>query len=342
MKKDGLEPFELKSFNFKTLIVNSKALAQNPLADPTARRQFILSPKNLRADTPVVFCLSGYGSDAWKNFSFAGFDSNLAQDLDLWTQEKQIPEALYIFVNSWTKWGGSQFINSVGSGRYEDYIIQDLIPEFQKDFPEVADTKNWVVMGGSSGGYGALSLGSKYPDLFPYVVALAPDSLFDVSLLPEIYKYLPYIQEHGGIKSFIKAYEQGLIKVNHDILFGLLNLIAMTHSYALQNTKGDLQFPITLDGELDVQIWQSWLRHDPVQFLSARSDNLKKLKALKIFTGDKDEYGLQFGSRQIYKSLKAKSVNIEYTELHGTHRSLKHFRNPALISVFQAIKKSNQ
>lgn len=342
MKLDGLEPFELKSFNFKTLIVNSKALIGNPLGDPTTRRQFILSPKNLNADTPVVFCLSGYGSDAWKNFSFAGFDSNLAQDLDMWTVQKLIPEALYVFVNAWTKWGGSQFINSVGSGRYEDYLIQDLIPEFKKYFPEVATTKNWVVMGGSSGGYGALSLGSKYPDLFPFVVALAPDSLFDVSLKPEIYKYLPYISEYGGLKNFIKAFDQGLVKVSHDILFGLLNFVATTHCYAPQNAQGELQFPMTLEGQWDEQIWHNWLCHDPVKFLIANLDNLKKLKALKIYTGDKDEYGLQFGSRQIYKSIKANSINIDYTELSGTHRSLKHFRNPALVSIFQAIKKTNQ
>ena len=330
---EGLHPFELKHFNFKTLSIESRALKNNPLGDSCQRKQFILHPKKINPNTPVIFYLSGFASDAWKNFSFQGFDSSTAEEFDQWTDEKLIPPAVYVFVNAWTKFGGSQFINSDGAGQYEDYIMQEIVPAFKKALPELADSKNWIIMGGSSGGYGAIHLGSKFQDVFPHVVALAPDSFFDVSLKPEIYKYLPYLKELGGVKGFAKKLDENLVKVPGDIMFGLKNLIAMTTCYAPVDSKGEFKFPVKDNGNIDESIWSEWLKHDPIHFLSERHENLKRLKAFKIFTGDKDEHGLQYGSRQIDEICKKINPNSSYTELSGTHRNIKQFRCQALQEV---------
>ncbi len=338
MLRLGLEPFELKHFNFKTLIVHSETLKNNPLNDNPIRNNPILYPKDIQTDTPVVFMLSGFGSDAWKNFSFGGFEDNLAQQIDQWTGENLVPPAVYIFVNAWTKWGGSQFINSLGAGHYEDYILKDLVKTFKIACPEVAQSKNWIVMGGSSGGYGALNLGSKYPEVFPRIVALAPDSFFTVSLLAEIYKYLPYLVDFSGLNGFTKAYTSGQVKLPDAILFGLLNLVAMTTCYAPQDSKGQLQFPIDQFGFVDANVWSKWLEHDPLQFLPKREKQLKKLTSIHIYTGDKDEYGLQYGSRQMHELFNTMNLKCSYSELKGTHRSIKNFRQQALVDVLGSLQ----
>lgn len=348
MKLDGLFPFALQNYDFKTLLIESQCLASNPLGDLSQRANTVLCPKELTADTPVIFYLSGYSSDGWKNFSFGRFENNLVQDIDQWTTEGHFKPAVFVFVNAWTRWGGSQFINSMATGEYENYIVQELVPEVKKQFPKVENPERWIVFGGSSGGYGALHLASKYPQVFSHAVALAPDSLFEVSLLPEIYKYLPYLKEVGGLEVFYEKYKQGQIKWSHDIQFGVLNLAAMTCCYAPQiidqkkpaavESLDDFLFPISDNGKLDSKIWNEWLKHDPIQFLNERKKQVKQLKSVLVFTGNKDEYGLQYGSRQIYNLLTSFDVNVNYTELPGTHRNIDKFRLPALMDVFNQVR----
>jgi predicted esterase len=352
MKLDGLFPFELNNYDLKTLVIQSKALEHNPSDDSVNRKNPVLCPKNLNKNTPVIFYLSGFSSDGWKNFSFNRFESNTAQDIDLWTTSGEIPEALYVFVNAWTKWGGSQFINSTGFGKYEDYITQEIVAEVKEQFPEVKDSP-WILFGGSSGGYGALHLGTKYPNIFSDVVALAPDCFFEVSLLPEIYKYLPYLKEIGGIHSLSEKLALGQIKWSQDIIFGVMNLVAMTLCYAPtiidfdQNEAGltpqnlnnkfitldNFVFPINDEGQINEMVLAEWLKHDPICFLKDRVKQIKQLNSIQIFVGNKDEYGLQYGSRQINSFLKSINIKSSYTEMLGTHRSLNQFRLPALKDI---------
>lgn len=339
MKLEGLIPNHFENFILNTLIVESESLKKNPTEDPYIRHNLVLCPKKITKDTPVVIYLSGFSGDGWKNFSFNRFESNTSQDIDLWTTESLIPPALYVFVNAWTKWGGSQFINSNGFGNYENYIIHDLIFEIKKQYSEISESKNWIVFGGSSGGYGALHLGTRYPNLFQKIVALAPDSLFEVSLLPEIYKFLPYIQEIGGFSEFEKKYKEGLLKYSHEVLFGILNFVAMTYCYApvLPSAEENPYFlmPIKDNGDVNEVVWQEWLKHDPVRFLPFRHNEIEKLKSIRIYTGHKDEHGLQYGSRKIVEILKTMNVDFLYQELAGTHRSLGAFRKQALIESLQ-------
>lgn len=335
MKLEGLIPYHFNNFNLNTLVIDSESLKKNPLGDTSIRHNFVMSPKKIDSSTPVIFYLSGFSSDGWKNFSFNRFETNTVQDIDQWTTKGVIKPALYVFVNAWTKWGGSQFINSHGFGNYEDYIVKELVTEIKKEYPEVSKSE-WTVFGGSSGGYGALHLGTKHPESFQNIVALAPDSAFNISLLPEIYKFLPYLKEVGGVKAFGEKLNQGLIKYPGDIYFGLMNFVAMTACYAPLKASGaafDFEFPISETGELNSRVWQEWIKHDPVEFIPFRKTNVEKLKVINIYTGNKDEHGLQYGSRRLEEILRGMRANISYTELAGTHRSLGSFREQALVDL---------
>lgn len=337
MLLDNLIPYNLKSFDFSTVKVESKELQGNPLGDPTIRLNMVLKPKNTNDVQEVVFILSGYGGDGFKNFSFKPFEYNLVQDIDRWTSEKIIPAAYYVFVNAWTKWGGSQFINSKGAGNYENYIVKELLPEFKKSLSISIGELRFSVFGGSSGGYGALHLASQYPEVFTKAVAQAPDSFFKLSLLPEIYKNLPYIYEKESLEHIYKELQSGRLRWSSSTTFSVLNLIAMASCYAPLDPKSKYKysFPINRLGILDKKIWQEWERHDPLRFLKDRKTNIKKLEKIIICTGDKDEYSLQYGSRQIETILNDMGAKISYTELPGTHRSISKFREKTLIDLLK-------
>lgn len=58
---------------------------------------------------------------------------------------------------------------TVANDKYESYIIQELIPEIDRNFRTLSTRENRVIGGLSMGGYGSLKFGLKYPEKFVLV-----------------------------------------------------------------------------------------------------------------------------------------------------------------------------
>jgi putative tributyrin esterase len=69
---------------------------------------------------------------------------------------------------------------TVPSGRYESYVIQELIPEVDQRFRTIRDRRARGVAGLSMGGYGALKFALKRPDLFAFAASMS--GAFDASV----------------------------------------------------------------------------------------------------------------------------------------------------------------
>lgn len=351
-----LSKFEL--FNFS---VNSEVLKGNPLGDPSLRNNPLLVPKSpitkslvsqsleikdssadsvsfSAARSPshrgsdstaeraskkwgLIFVLSGFAGNGTKALGDRGFEETLIQQINHCRQKNNAPEALYCFVDAWTFWGGSQFLNSKGMGRYEDYIVQELYPLLLQNWP--IDPKRVAIVGHSSGGYGALHLASKYPQLFSYCGSLSPDCFFEGSLLPDFYKSAPYLLENSDLKTLSQAHHQRkLFKLKQG--FQILNCIAMTLCYSPESPskKGSkkLSWPLDLaTGLLQPAVWKTWKEKDPLVFLKKRQSQLKKLKGFYIEVGRSDEFHLQFGVRQIHQWLQSRKVRHHFVEFDGGH-----------------------
>jgi len=62
----------------------------------------------------------------------------------------------------------------VNQARYEDYIVQDLVASVDRRFRTVADRRGRALGGVAVGGYGALNLAFRHPDVFSSVGAHSP------------------------------------------------------------------------------------------------------------------------------------------------------------------------
>ncbi|MGG2202048.1 alpha/beta hydrolase [Paenibacillus validus] len=69
-----------------------------------------------------------------------------------------------------------------GTGRFEDYILQDLIPTIDHEFRTIADRSKRAVCGLSMGGYGAFALALRNPDVFSAAASIS-GALVSVSLM---------------------------------------------------------------------------------------------------------------------------------------------------------------
>ncbi|WII71893.1 alpha/beta hydrolase-fold protein [Bdellovibrio sp. 22V] len=317
--QNNLRAYELEHFQIATLKVESAHLKNNPLRDPFIRFNPLMVPKS-KGPWPVVMVLGGFTGNAPFYFNAKFNEQNAVQAIDQAFARGEAPEALYVFVDALTSWGGSQFLNSAATGNYEDYIMQEVIPALRKHHPVSSDPREWCVTGGSSGGYGALHLASKYPDTFGVIAAIAPDSFFEASLISDLYQALPLWEKYkeSGLKALEELRNGKLVKNRN--WHSLLNAFGMAACYSPKGHHGDFHLPLDVTtGEKIDSLWQEFLRHDPLHFLPQRIEALKKISAIYLDVGSKDNFHLQYGARQISRLLKNAKIEHDYVEFDGNH-----------------------
>ena len=69
---------------------------------------------------------------------------------------------------------GTFYTNSSLNGRWEDFITQDLVQFVERNYRAVRQSRSRGIMGVSMGGYGAIKLALKHPDIFSVVYGNVP------------------------------------------------------------------------------------------------------------------------------------------------------------------------
>jgi hypothetical protein len=102
----------------ETLVVESEILAGNPLGDPARRPLYVYIPPGVddSGEYASVYVIQGFTGqlDMWLN-RFP-FEPTMIERLDDLFGSGECPPALVVFVDAWTSYGGSQFINSSSTG----------------------------------------------------------------------------------------------------------------------------------------------------------------------------------------------------------------------------------
>jgi S-formylglutathione hydrolase FrmB len=112
---------------------------------------------------PILYLLHGLGDNEQMLIHSGGF--NLVEDL--W-ERHQLGDLLIV-----TPDGGSSFYINSRDGRrpYEDFFVREFLPQIEKRYRTKAGRTSRGIAGISMGGYGALHLAFRHPELFGSVGA---------------------------------------------------------------------------------------------------------------------------------------------------------------------------
>jgi len=112
---------------------------------------------------PVLYFLHGLGGNSQTLIDSGGL--NVIEDL--W-QQKKLGEFVIVTPDA----GRSFYVNSRdGHVRYEDFFIREFIPFIERHYRIRGERREHGISGVSMGGYGALRLAFRYPQLFGSVSA---------------------------------------------------------------------------------------------------------------------------------------------------------------------------
>jgi S-formylglutathione hydrolase FrmB len=320
----------------------SRVLVDNPLGDPATRSLPIILPPDYQTSSkryPVIYGLTGFTGSGLSMLNFAAWQPNLPQRIERLMADSKLPPAIYVLPDCFTRYGGSQYRNSTAIGRYEDYIIDEIVPHLDRTYRTISGPEGRGVFGKSSGGYGAIMLGMQHPDVFGAVACHSGDMAFDLVYRPDFPKFVNAVQKAGGVEQWWIEFERKVKKEGRD--YEAINILAMAAAYSPNPIAQPLpiDFPFDLDTcELKPDVWARWLEFDPVQLADRYADNLKQLRLLFIDCGSRDEFNLHFGARTLVKTLKALGVPHEYEEFDDGHLNVSYRYEVSLPKIVAALQ----
>jgi enterochelin esterase family protein len=324
------------------MTIESDVLQGNALGDPDVRHVPVYLPPGYASGTeryPALVALTGFTGSGRMMLNVAAWRESYNERMDRLIAADRIGPMIVAMPDCFTRLGGSQYLNSTATGRYEDHLIEEVVPQLDAQYRTLAAPAHRGVFGKSSGGYGAIVQGMKHPEVFGGVACHSGDMAFEYGYLPDFPKLITQIEQHGSVKRFVKAFEAAPKKSG--AMIGAMNMLAMAACYSADPASTDLgiRFPMDLHtGALDNAIWRTWLQQDPLRMLDRYVENLRQLKMLYIDCGNRDEYNLHLGARQLVARLKELKVRHTYEEFDDGHMGLNYRYDSSLPKLWEALR----
>ncbi len=244
-------------------VITSELLRGNPLGDPHERPLWVYTPPGYADEPdrryPAVYIIQGFTGllTMWHNR--APFRQPFPETADQVFASGQAPPAILVYVDAWTSYGGSQFVDSPGTGRYHSYLCDEVVTWVDAQYRTVVDPAYRAIMGKSSGGFGAMITPMLRPDLFRSLATHAGDSLYEQS----------YLREFGDAVRLLRDYDadiwawwadfQSRVALTRPADRTLLGILGVAACFSARD-DGTVDLPFDpRTGVLRPAVWQRWL-----------------------------------------------------------------------------------
>jgi hypothetical protein len=283
---------------------------------------------------PSVYVIQGYTGyvTMWGNRS--AYRQPFTETADAVFAAADAPPAIVVYVDAWTAYGGSQFVDSPGTGRYHSYLCDEVVPWVDARYRTLAGAAHRAIMGKSSGGFGAMITPMLRPDLFGALATHAGDSLYELSYLPEFGKAVRLLRDYDGdIWAWWDDF-RSRTPFTREADLVLLMLLGVSACFSAQD-DGSVDLPFDpRTGEIRPEVWQRWLDWDPVRMVPRYAGELRSLRAIWIDAGTRDEWFLDIGAEAFRGALRAAGVDddlIRFELFDATHMGID-YRYPLSLA----------
>jgi hypothetical protein len=311
----------------------SEVLKGNALGDPHVRPLWVYLPPGYDDDAeqryPSIYLIQGLTGqlDMWRNRN--AFRKNTPELMDELFASGASPPAILVWVDAWTSLGGSQFIDSPGTGRYHSYLCEEIVPWVDERYRTLPEPAHRGIAGKSSGGYGAMVTPMLRPDLFGGLATHAGDALFEACYLPSFREVVRTLRDR-----YEGSYERYWEDLRSRPAFSKksdyppLDAWCMAACYSADE-DGTVQLPFEPEtGRLRPDVWERWLEWDPVRMVPRHAEALRGLKAIYIDAGTWDEPYLDLGAEAFRRELEAIGVTDVFFELFDAGHGGIEYRYP--------------
>ena len=321
--------------------VYSEALAGNPLGDSPERPVVVYRPAAYDAEGsrryPVLYVLHGYTGDAAALLSARPWETNVLQWADRLIERREMPPALVVLVDGFTRLGGSQYVDSVHNGAYATYTVRDVVRKVDENYRTIRSEGGRAVLGKSSGGFGAMHLVLEHSGVFGAFASHSGDSYFEYAHVPAFATVQRALEAHAfDIAAFVADFERKPKRSSAE--YTTMEMLAYAAAYSPRGAKAfELDLPFdTASGELAPSIFARWLAFDPAERVAKHKPELSRLRLRYLDCGRRDEYNLDIGARVVARRIRELGLEVRHEEFDDDHRNVGYryaVSLPALTAV---------
>ncbi|MEU8266635.1 alpha/beta hydrolase-fold protein [Sphaerisporangium sp. NPDC049002] len=287
--------------------VESELLRGNPLGDPHRRPLWVYVPPGYDDEPdrryPSIYVIQGYTGHLamWGNRT--PFRQPFPETADQVFARREAPPAIVVYVDAWTSYGGSQFVDSPGTGRYHSYLCDEIVPWVDARYRTLADRDHRAITGKSSGGFGAMITPMLRPDLFGAFATHAGDTLYEHCYLPEFAQAVRHLRAFDGdIGRWWREF-RSRTAFTHPADGVLVSVLGCAAAFSA-GPDGVPELPFDPGtGVLRDEVWERWLDWDPVRMVPKHADAMRSMRGIWIDAGTRDEYFLDLGAQAFHRAL---------------------------------------
>jgi pimeloyl-ACP methyl ester carboxylesterase len=288
--------------------------------------QIFLPPSYDRSETryPVVYFLPGFGSSAAGEYDFFS-----AQELADQMASGKLKEMILVVPNGANVLQGSFFVNSPVTGNWEDFIVKDVVEYMDANYRTLPKPEGRGIGGYSMGGFGAINLAMRHPDLFSAVYLISA-ALFDEQGLQDSHMFNAPNKPRAFLETMAEIKQMPREPALHAMgsLEGAQGFaMAYGAAFAPHSQLGlpYFDYPYQLEGDQAVKlpaIWKTWQNGlgDWKEKIKQFQANLSGLKGIVIDYAAQDGYTwIPRGGEYLSKKLAAAGIPNQVYSYKGNH-----------------------
>jgi S-formylglutathione hydrolase len=279
----------------ENLKVHSKALENNKLGDSADQPVAVYLPASYKTSPakryPTLYLLHGFDSNI-RSWTSRGYqDMNLQDSMDALIASGAVREMIVVVPNGRNAYLGSFYTNSTVTGKWEDFILQDLVSYVDTHYRTVARPESRGIAGHSMGGYAAIMMGMKHPQVFSAVYAMSPCCLgmeADLTSINPAWRAALAAKSKNAKDQFAND-PQSLEQ------FWVDAFLSLAAALSPDPDQGPLLVDLPYrdqNGNLvqDEPAWTEWHEKMPLEIVSNYGTNLLQLRGLFIDYGLEDDF----------------------------------------------------
>ncbi len=299
--------------------VDAPSLRRNLLGDPDRRAASVYLPpgysKRPYRRYPVLYLLHGFAANDRAFIRGAYQNLNIRVSMDSLVNAGAVHEMIIVTPSARNAYDGSFYANSPVTGRWEDFVVRDLVTHMDSKYRTIRSRGGRGIAGHSMGGYGALRIAMRHPSRFSAVYALSAYGLGMADSLTEADK---------------RAWRSALLVAQRSEFlaagFHANLLLAQAALYSPDTAHAPLyvRIPYRLDGDsliADVTLRQRWTAATPLAMVNKHAPALRRLK-VGFDAGDADGFpDIPRNARALDSLLTTLRIRHDFEIYSGTHGS---------------------
>jgi S-formylglutathione hydrolase FrmB len=302
----------------------SPALAQ-PAADVTVEQITIHSPAlegNLEGNSPdrsvTVYLPPSYSRERNRRYPVVYGLHGYTINNEIWAREIRAnetlggafaagaPEMIVVLPSAQTLHNGSMYSSSITIGDWESFIARDLVAYIDAHYRTIADRDSRGLVGHSMGGYGAIRIGLKRPDVFGALYIMSPCCMSARGAPPA-----DLLTRLEAVQSREEATTLGFLE---------RATLAVAAAWSPNPNKPPLFLDLPVgDESARTGVLAQWAANAPLAMVEQYVFNLRKYNGIAIDVGDQD--GLRVDAAELHRMLNDSQVRNTFEIYAGDHVS---------------------